>query len=220
MMSAVDDQAPIRIVIADDHPIVLGGLAQLLSLEADMTVAARCTTGHEALAAIARHRPDVAVLDLTMPGRSGMDVLRELHATHTPVRVVLLTARIGHEQVLDALKLGVAGIVLKESAPLQILDCIRRVAAGGQWIDQVIGSRTLDHVLRRQSGAMKAAAILTAREIEVVRMVARGLRNKEIADQLSITEGTVKAHLRTIFEKLDVDSRGKLILYARERHLV
>ncbi|HJQ39734.1 MAG TPA: response regulator transcription factor [Thermoanaerobaculia bacterium] len=208
----------IRIVIADDHPIVLGGLAQLLSLEPDMTVVEKCTSGHEALAAIARHRPDVAVLDLTMPGRSGMDLLRELRAT--PVRVVLLTARIEHDQVLEALKLGVAGIVLKESAPLQILDCIRRVAAGGQWIDQVIGSRTLDRVLRRQSGQIKVAAVLTAREIEVVRMVARGLRNKEIADQLSITEGTVKAHLRTIFEKVGVDSRAKLILYAREMHMV
>lgn len=220
MMSAVNEQTPIRIVIADDHPIVLGGLAQLLSLEPDMTVVARCTSGHDALAAIAGHRPHVAVLDLTMPGRSGMDLLRELQATHTPVRVVLLTARIEHEQVLEALKLGVAGIVLKESAPLQILDCIRRVAAGGQWIDQVIGSRTLDRVLRRQSGAMKVAAILTAREIEVVRMIARGLRNKEIADQLSITEGTVKAHLRTIFEKVGVDSRAKLIVYAREMHVV
>jgi DNA-binding NarL/FixJ family response regulator len=161
----------------------------------------------------------VAVLDVTMPGRSGMDLLRELHATHTQVRVVLLTARIEHEQVLEALKLGVAGIVLKESAPLQILDCIRRVVAGGQWIDQVIGSRTLDRVLRRQSGQVKVSAVLTAREIEVVRMVARGLRNKEIADELSITEGTVKAHLRTIFEKVGVDSRAKLILYAREMHM-
>jgi DNA-binding NarL/FixJ family response regulator len=220
MMSAVNEQMRIRIVIADDHPIVLGGLAQLLSLEPDMTVVARCPNGHEALAAIARHRPDVAVLDLTMPGRSGMDLLRELRATHTPLRVVLLTARIEHEQVLEALKLGVAGIVLKESAPLQILDCIRRVAAGGQWIDQVIGSRTLDRVLRRQSGQVKVAAVLTAREIEVVRMVARGLRNKEIAGQLSITEGTVKAHLRTIFEKVGVDSRARLILYAREMHMV
>lgn len=96
-----------------------------------------------------------------MPGRSGIDLLRELSATHAAVPVVLLTARIEHEQVLEALKLGVAGIVLKESAPLQILDCIRRVAAGGQWIDQTIGSRTLDSLLRGQSGVMKVAAILT-----------------------------------------------------------
>ncbi|MFL6246773.1 MAG: response regulator [Thermoanaerobaculia bacterium] len=219
-MSAVNEQSPIRVVIADDHPIVLGGLAELLSHESDIAVVARCTNGGDALAAIAQHHPGVAVLDLTMPGRSGMDLLRELRTTHAPVRVILLTARIEHEQVLDALKLGVAGIVLKESAPLQILDCIRRVAAGGQWIDQVIGSRTVDNLLRRQSGAMKVAAVLTAREIEVVRMVARGLRNKEIADQLSITEGTVKAHLRAIFEKVGVDSRAKLILYAREMRMV
>jgi len=220
MMSAVNEQAPIRVLIADDHPIVLGGLAELLSHESDIAVVARCTNGHEALAAITRHRPGVAVLDLTMPGRSGMDLLRELRATQAAVRVILLTARIEHEQVLEALKLGVAGIVLKESAPLQILDCIRRVADGGQWIDQTIGSRTLDSLLRRQSGANKAAAVLTAREIEVVRMVGRGLRNKEIAELLSITEGTVKAHLRTIFEKLGVDSRARLMVYAREMHIV
>jgi DNA-binding NarL/FixJ family response regulator len=240
----MNDSPPIRVLIADDHPIVLGGLDQLLSLEPDIKVVARCTNGDEALAAIGRERPQVAVLDLTMPRRSGLDVLREVYAGNSPdrgaspdrghspdrgqppdrgpspVRVVLLTARIEHDQVLEALKLGVAGIVLKESAPLQILDCIRRVAAGGQWIDQVIGSRTLDGVLRRQSGALKAAAILTAREIEVTRMVAQGLRNKEIADLLSITEGTVKAHLRTIFEKLGIDSRMKLIVYAQETRLV
>jgi len=219
-MSAVNEQSPIRVVIADDHPIVLGGLAELLSHESDITVVARCTNGRDALAAIAQHRPGVAVLDLTMPGRSGMELLRELHATHAPVRVILLTARVEHEQVLEALKLGVAGIVLKESAPLQILDCIRRVAAGGQWIDQTIGSRTVGNLMRRQSGARRVAAVLTAREIEVVRMVARGLRNKEIADELSITEGTVKAHLRAIFEKVGVDSRAKLIIYAREMHVV
>ncbi len=211
---------PIRVVLADDHPIVLGGLVQLLSAEPDITVVARCTNGNEALAAIAREHPQVVIADLTMPGRSGIDLLRELRAMRSPARLILLTARIEHEQVLEALKLGVAGVILKESAPLQILDSIRRVAAGGQWIDPVISSRTLEGVLRRQSGVRKAAAVLTAREIEVVRLVARGLRNKEIADQLSITEGTVKAHLRTIFEKLGIDSRMKLIVYAREMRLV
>jgi DNA-binding NarL/FixJ family response regulator len=219
-MSSVNDDTPIRVLLADDHPIVLGGLDQLLSLEPDITVVARCTNGSEALAAIARERPHVAILDLTMPRRSGMEVARELKAAQSPVRVILLTARIDHEQVLEALSLGVAGIVLKESAPLQILDCIRRVAGGGQWVDQTIGTRTLDGLLRRQSGAARAAAVLTSREIEVVRMVAQGLRNKEIAELLSITEGTVKAHLRTIFEKLAIDSRMKLIVYARETRLV
>lgn len=219
-MSSANDDVPIRVLLADDHPIVLGGLDHFLSLETDITVVARCNSGNEVLAAIARTHPHVVIADLVMPGRSGLELLGELQAMRSPVRVILLTARIEHEQVLEALKLGVRGIVLKESAPRQILDCIRRVAAGGEWIDQVIGSRTVDKLLRRQSGAMKAAAVLTAREIEVVRMVARGLRNKEIAHLLSITEGTVKAHLRTIFEKLKIDSRTKLILYAREMRLV
>ncbi len=219
-MSSVNDDPPIRVLLADDHPLVLGGLDQLLALEPDIIVVARCTNGDEALAAIGRERPHVVIADLIMPGRSGIDLLRELREMGSSVRVVLLTARIEHEQVLDALKLGVAGVVLKESAPRQILDCIRRVAAGHQWIDPAVGSRTLEGVLRRQSGVRKAAAVLTAREIEVVRMVARGLRNKEIADLLSITEGTVKAHLRTIFEKLGIDNRTKLILYAREMRLV
>jgi len=122
--------------------------------------------------------------------------------------------------VLEALKHGVAGIVLKESAPLQILDCIRRVTGGEQWIDQVIGRRTIDGMLRRQASAERAASVLTSRELEVVRMVARGLSNKEIADSLSISEGTVKSHLRAIFEKLDVSIRMKLSVYAREQMLV
>lgn len=208
----------IRILLADDHPIVLGGLDQLLSAEPDLTVVARCTNGIDALAAIQRERPDVAILDLSMPGHGGMDILREV--TSSNVRVVLLTARIEHDQVIEAMNLGVAGIVLKESAALQILDCVRRVSAGQQWIDQVIGSRTLDGILRRQAAAERAATVLTPRELEVVRMVAGGLRNKEIADALSIGEGTVKAHLRTIFEKLGVESRLRLSVYARENALV
>lgn len=210
---------PIRIVLADDHPIVLGGLRQLLSLERDLEIAAAATNGTEALAAIHRERPDVAVVDLTMPGATGLDLLRDVAASSLPVRIVLLTARIEHDQVVEAMRLGVAGIILKESAPLQILDCIRRVAAGEQWIDPVIGRRTLDGLLRRQAGAERAARILTPRELEVVRMVAAGLRNKEIAETLSISEGTVKAHLRAIFEKLGISSRMKLGVYARENEL-
>jgi DNA-binding NarL/FixJ family response regulator len=210
----------IRIVIADDHPIVLSGIAQLLALESDLEVVARCTNGIEAREAIHRTRPDIVITDLVMPGCSGIDLQRDVSAMRIPARVILLTARIEHEQVMQALELGVAGVVLKESAPLQILDCIRRVAAGEQWLDQVIGLRTLDAVLRRQAAADRVAGVLTAREIEVVRMVATGLRNKEIADRLAISEGTVKAHLRTIFEKLRIESRVKLSIYARENALV
>lgn len=211
---------PIRIVVADDHPIVLSGIAQLLSLEHDLEVVACCTRGSEAREAIRRERPDIMITDLVMPDCSGLDLQREINEAKLPVRVVLLTARIEHEQVLEALELGIAGVVLKESAPLQILDCVRHVAAGEQWMDQLIGRRTLDGVLRRQAAVDRASRVLTAREIEVVRMVASGLRNKEIAEHLSIGEGTVKTHLRTIFEKLGITSRIKLTIYAREHSLV
>jgi DNA-binding NarL/FixJ family response regulator len=210
----------VRVVLADDHPIVLGGLAQLLSLESDIEIVAQCTSAGEALAAVRRERADIVVADLTMPGRSGLDLARDVGAASLPVRVVLLTARIEGDQVIEALRLGVAGIILKETAPTQILDCIRRVAEGQQWIDPIVGRKTLDGVLRRESGHSRAASLLTPREIEVVRMVAEGHRNKEIADALFISEGTVKAHLRTIFEKLGISSRMKLILYARENSLV
>jgi DNA-binding NarL/FixJ family response regulator len=207
---------PTRIVLADDHPIVLGGLDQLLSLESDLQVVARCRAGDEALEAIRRERPDLVIADLSMPALSGIDLLRDAAGT----KVILLTARIQPDEVLEAMRLGVAGIILKESAPTQILDCIHAVVAGEQWIDPVVGRRTLDGVLRRQAGAQRVAGVLTARELEIVRLVAAGLRNKEIADRLFISEGTVKAHLRAIFEKLDVNSRARLIVYARENALV
>ena len=211
---------PLRILLADDHPVVLSGVAQLLSLENDLEVVARCTNGKEALDAIRRLQPDVVITDLVMPALSGLELQRELVELRLATRVILLTARIEHEEVMRALELGVSGIVLKESAPMQILDCIRRVAAGEQWLDSVIGRRTLDGVLRRQAAATRVAQVLTGREIEVVRMVATGLRNKEIADRLAISEGTVKAHLRTVFDKLGIDSRVQLSIYARENALV
>ena len=206
---------PTRILLADDHPLILGGLDQLLSLESDFAIVARCTNGKDALAAIAREQPDLVVADLSMPGLSGMDLVRD-----SGVKVILLTARIQPDQVLEAMRLGVAGIILKESAATQILDCIRSVLTGEQWIDPVVGRRTLDGVLRKQANQERATNVLTARELDVVRMVASGLRNKEIADALSISEGTVKAHLRTIFEKLGITSRVKLSLYARESSLI
>lgn len=210
----------IRIVLADDHPIVLGGLAQLLSLEPDIEVVARCTSGIDVLPAVRRERADFLIADLVMPGRGGLDLARDLLAAALPVRMVLLTARIDADQVVEALRLGVAGIILKQSAPTQILDCIRRVAAGEQWMDPIVGLQTLDGILRRHSASERATALLSPRELEVVRMVANGHRNKEIADTLCISEGTVKAHLRTIFEKLGISSRMKLSVYAREHSLV
>ena len=133
---------------------------------------------------------------------------------------MLLTARIDPDQLLEAMRLGVGGVILKENAPTQILDCIRRVAAGEPWMDPIAGRKMLDGLLHGQSDQERVVALLTPREIDVVRMVAAGHRNKEIAEALRISEGTVKAHLRAIFEKLGISSRMKLSNYARENSLV
>ena len=210
----------IRIVLADDHPIVLNGLDHLFSFEPDIRVVARCTTGPEALDAVRHHRPEVVVADLRMPKMSGLELLHALNQDQLPTRVVLLPAHIEEDEILQAMRGRVGGIVLKESAPRQIVGCVRKVALGEQWLDGQVSRRALDRMLRRESGAIRAAAVLTPREIEIVRMVARGLRNREIAESLFVTEGTVKVHLHSVFEKLAIRSRMQLGIYAREQKLV
>jgi DNA-binding NarL/FixJ family response regulator len=210
----------IRIVLADDHPIVLNGLDQLFSLEPDFEVVARCVNGVDAIAAVTRERPDVVVADLRMPDMGGLAILSAVQRDVPSTRVVLLTARIDEEEAIEAIRGGVGGIVLKESAPRQIAGCVRKVAAGERWLDESVSGRALETMLRREAGAARAAGILTPREIDIVRMVANGLRNREIAEALFITEGTVKVHLHTIFKKLGVSSRMQLGAYAREQMLV
>ncbi len=219
-MAAGTTNVPIRLVLADDHPIVLDGLENLFRLEPDFQVVARCVTGEESLAAVRRHRPDVLILDIRMPRKDGLAVLRELHREKLPTKVVLLAAALEEEEVLEALRLGVRGMVLKELAPQMVVQCVRKVHAGEQWLEKHAFSRALDTLLRREAGEREAADVLTPREIEMVRMVARGLRNKEMSERLVISEGTVKIHLHHIYRKLKVENRVELILYAQSKKLV
>jgi DNA-binding NarL/FixJ family response regulator len=210
----------IRVIIADDHPIVLDGLALLFGAESDVDVVSRCTTCEDALSSVRRAKPDVLVLDVRMPGGGGMEVLRTLHAEQHPTRVVLLTAQISDAEVMDAVRLGVGGIVLKETAPRALLQCVRTVAAGEPWLDQRTMHSALEKLLRREAGLEKASRQLTRRELDIARMVALGARNKEIADKLGISEGTVKMHLHTVYEKLSISGRVALSIYARDHSLV
>lgn len=210
---------PIRLVLADDHPIVLRGLVGLFEMEQDMKVVASCVDGAEALAAVRTHRPDVLVLDLKMPMLDGLGVLRELQRERLDTRVVVLTAEADDHQLLECLRLGVKGLLLKEQAAAQLVNGIRKVRAGGQCIDPRMSERALETLLRHESTAKGVAMNLTRREAELVRLVARGLRNREIAERLSIGEGTVKSHLHNIFRKLEVETRVALTLYAQEHGL-
>ena len=211
---------PIRLAIADDHAIVLHGLRRLFDGEPEFEVVECCADGAEALTAVRSGRVDVLVLDIRMRGMSGIDVLRVLATERLKCPVVLLTAALSDADAGEGLRLGARGIVLKESSPDTLLECIRRVSRGEQWIDTETMSRAIDAISRRESAGGDPAKSLTARELEIVRMIAQGLRNKAIAERMSISEGTVKIHLHNIYEKLGLDGRLELMLHAQKQGLV
>ena len=211
---------PIRLVLADDHPLILDAVEQLFGMEEDVQVLARCMNGEDTLRAVRQHRPDILILDIRMPGNDDLSVLRDIRREKLPTRVVLLTAALDEEEVLAAIRLGVRGVVLKEMAPRLLVQCVRKVHDGGQWLERRSMGRALDRLLRREAGAREAAGLLTARELEIMYMLTSGLRNKEIAEKLSISIGTVKIHLHHIYEKLHVDSRLELLRYAQEKGLI
>ena len=209
----------IRIVVADDHPFILDGLDQLFRTESDCEIVARSTDGEQALRAVQTFRPDVLVLDVRMPRLDGIELLRRMHELQLPTKVVLLTASLDDARLLEAFRLGASGLVLKESAPRLLVQSVRQVANGEQsWNGKAIAG-ALRLVLQREQAVAAASSVLTARELEVTRMVASGLRNKEIAARLEITEGTVKFHLHGIYEKLQIDGRYALMSYARDHGL-
>ena len=210
----------IRVLLADDHPLILDALEALLRGEDDITVVARCQSGTEALAAIRHHEPDVIVLDLRMPVMDGLAVLRAMKEQRLGGRVVLLTAVADDEELLEALRLGVQGIFLKEMAPRLFLQCIRSVVAGRPWLERHGTARALASLLRQERSARAASSAgLTQREVEIVQAIAGGLRNKAIAERLRVSEGTIKVHLHNIYRKLEVDGRLGLIVYAKEHGL-
>ena len=209
----------IRIVLADDHVIVLDGLEQLFRLEPEFEVVARSTTAEAAVKVVQEHRPDVLVLDLVMPGHDGMWVLRELSELNLPTRTVLLTAHVEENRLVEAIRLGVWGVVLKEMAPRMLMECVRKVHAGEKWLEQQSVTRAIERMQKRESEIDRLTRLLTPRELEIVRLASEGLRNKEIGERLSITEGTVKIHLHNIYEKLGVTGRSQLILYATKHGL-
>ncbi|NJL27947.1 MAG: response regulator transcription factor [Thermoanaerobaculia bacterium] len=210
----------IRVAIADDHPIVLDGLEQLFRLEPDFALVARCRDGRETLRMVAAQTPDVLVLDVRMPQGDGLEVLRTLEREGAATRVVLLTAAVEDDQLLEALRLGARGVVLKEMAPQVLVSAVRAVAAGGEWLERGLGGRAARKLLEREQQRRDATDVLTAREIEVVRKVAAGKRNRAIANELFISEGTVKIHLHNVYDKLRCDGRLALVLWAKQHGLV
>jgi len=211
---------PITLVIADGRPLILNGMENLFRLEKDFKVVARCLDGEEAVKAVRKHKPDVLVLDIRMPGTDGLSVLRQMKKEKLSTRVVLLTGALDEDELAEAVRLGVRGLVLKEMAPKLLVQCIRQVHAGELWLEKRSVTSALEKLLQREAGQREVAQLLTPREIEIVKQVVAGRRNIEIGKRLFISEGTVKMHLHNIYQKLGVDSRTKLTRYAQEKGLV
>jgi len=210
----------IRVLLADDHQVVVEGLRALFELEDDMEVVGICADGEELLSMLSDVEADVVVVDHRMPNLSGLEVLAELKRSGSDVHTALLAGALSSEEVLQALQLGVEGIVLKEDAAEAIRDCVRRVYSGERWWPPSLMQRALDTALRSEADRRSLEGTLTPRELELVRHVAAGASNKRIAHSLLISEGTVKTHLHSIFKKVGVSNRVQLTLFAQERGLV
>jgi DNA-binding NarL/FixJ family response regulator len=208
----------IDIVLADDHPVVRRGLSQFFEEVEDLRVVAECADGESALNEVRKHNPHVLIVDLRMPGASGLEVLRRLRSEAQQPATIVLAGNISDEEVVEAMRLGAKGVVLKEMAPMLLVQCIRKVAAGGVWLEKEAIGRALGKLL--QGGDSRARTVLTPREIEIVKMVAEGFGNREVAERLFISEGTVKTHLHTIYEKLGMKGRVQLVAYVRENGLL
>lgn len=208
----------IRVVLADDQTLVRGGIRALLGLAGDVAVVGEASDGEEALSVIARERPDVVLLDVRMPKKSGLDVLRELQATPSPPPAILLTTFDDDEVLLEAMKAGARGYLLKDVSLEVLTEAIRRVSHGGTLLRPAVTERALrglEHV-RRDFDALSPPDPLTRREAEVLRLMAGGYSNREIADALGTAEGTVKNHASSILSKLGVRDRTRAVLKALE----
>jgi two-component system, NarL family, response regulator len=201
----------IRVLIVDDHPIVREGLAALVERGGDMRVIAEAANGAEGVAAVLRDAPDVILMDLNMPVLGGVDAIIEIRAKLPAARVIVLTTFDGEEDIYRALSAGAKGYVLKDAPRAALLDAIRVVHGGGACIPPAVAERLL---------ARSEADVLSSRENDVLRALADGLSNKEIATRLGIGDGTVKTHLKAVFDKLGAHDRTQAVLIATRRGLM
>jgi DNA-binding NarL/FixJ family response regulator len=225
--TAAESAAKIRVVIADDHPIVRDGLRKLLSLEDDIDVVGEACDGRDLLEKLDELEPDVVLLDLRMPNLDGLGTLQTMqHTNKTKSKVIVLTASEDKNEFVQAMKLGCSGIVLKQTSADLIVKSIRKVHGGEIWLDSHTTAAVMrqfatagDGLASSGGGRVRERSPLSAREREIVALVAQGFKNKEMAEKMFISEQTVKNHLHNIFDKLGVSDRLELALYAIHKGL-
>jgi two-component system nitrate/nitrite response regulator NarL len=204
----------ITMVIADDHPIFLDGLLRLLASQSDVSVLASARDGTEAVEAVRKLHPQILLLDLKMAGKDGIQVLEELRRSKIEVSAILLTAEINDLEMMEALRLGAKGVLMKDVDTSALLEGIRSVAAGERWI---VNRR--ESSIGLQNGKERSQPEITRREVQIIAAVAAGMSNRSIAHEFNISEDTVKHHLSNIFYKLNVSSRLELAVYALHHKL-
>jgi len=205
------DRPPIRVLAADDHPMVRAGLAAVIGAESDMEFVGEAATGQEALAMYREHRPDVVLMDLGMPGTDGLTATRAILSEFPAARIVVLTTYDGDDDIYRALAAGAKGYLLKDMLRTQVLETIRAVHRGSRVIPTEIATRLAEHTPRQE---------LSEREREVLELLSRGLSNKEIAAVIGRAEETVKVHLKNIFAKLGVEDRTEAVTTAVRRGIL
>ncbi len=213
----------VRILIADDHPIFRIGLRKVLEFQKDFRVVGEAANGAEAVKLANQLKPDVLLLDLDMPNVSGLEALRELRASSSACRTVLIAAAIEKEEILTAMKLGARGVLLKEQPAELLINCIRSLMSDQFWIGQDSASDLVEAIRALESRTEEISDIqrlgLTARERQIVAAILSGHTNKDIAQEFSISKETVKSHLSNIFDKLGVSNRLELALFAIHHQL-
>jgi two-component system NarL family response regulator len=201
----------IRVLLADDHAIVRGGVAAVLRDAGDIAVVAEAADGAEAVALYARHRPDVALLDVKMPGLDGPAAVEAVRAQHADARVVMLTSFDADDDIERALRAGAKAYLLKDVQPAELVACVRAVHQGRAWVSPTVAAKLAERMTRVD---------LTPREMGVLRLLGEGLSNKEIAARLGIVEGTAKLHVSRLYEKLRVSNRTEALAVALRRGLL
>jgi DNA-binding NarL/FixJ family response regulator len=209
----------IRVLLADDQALVRGGFRMILEAQNDVEVVAEAENGHQAIALARELQPDVVLMDIRMPGLDGLEATRQLLTASDPPRVLILTTFDLNEYVYEAMKSGASGFLLKDVRPEQLADAVRTVASGDALLAPVITRRLIEEFVRRPPPGQRAPAelaALTDRELDVLKLIARGLSNGEIAQKLFVSEATVKTHVTRILTKLDLRDRVQAVVFAYE----